>query len=505
MIPLTLHDVARVTGGRIVPSTDETALVTITGAVVTDSREAGPGGLYVARRGESADGHDYVEAAARQGAAAALTNRPVDALPCVVVEEDPARLSERPDRPPYDAVTRAFAALGREVVDRCTAAGGLRTVGITGSSGKTSTKDLMAQVLQRLGRTLAPEASYNSEVGVPLTVCRLTEETDFLVAEMGASGRGHIAHLTAVAPPQVAVVLNVGSAHLGEFGSREAIGEAKSELVQGLSPGGLAVLNADDTVVSEMRRHADAAGARTVLVGLSPDADVRATDVALDRQGRASFRLHARPVEGGPEATGPEGLPVSLQVVGEHQVGNALAVAAVAAEWGMPWADVADALGAAQPRSRGRMEVTRRPDGVTVVNDAYNANPESMRAALRTLASMRRPEGRTVAVVGGMLELGPDSDAEHARVGALAAELGTDHLVTVGDLARPAGAAYTSGGGAATTHVEDRHVAALLLGQLLGPGDVVLLKSSRDSGLRLLGDELAAVGGHAASAREENA
>ena len=153
MIPLTLREIAGVTGGRIVPATDETAQVTITGAVVTDSREAGPGGLYVARRGETADGHDFVAAAARQGAAAALTNREVDALPCVVVEEDPARLSERPDRPPYDAVTRAFAALGREVVDRCTAAGSLRTVGITGSSGKTSTKDLMAQVLQRLGRT----------------------------------------------------------------------------------------------------------------------------------------------------------------------------------------------------------------------------------------------------------------------------------------------------------------------------------------------------------------
>ncbi|OLT19993.1 UDP-N-acetylmuramoyl-tripeptide--D-alanyl-D-alanine ligase [Ornithinimicrobium sp. CNJ-824] len=494
MIPLTLREIAGVTGGRVVPATDETAQVTITGAVVTDSREAGPGGLYVARRGESADGHDFVAAAARQGAAAALTNRPVDALPCVVVEEDPQRLSERPDRPPYDAVTRAFAALGREVVDRCAAAGGLRTVGITGSSGKTSTKDLMAQVLQRLGRTLAPEASYNSEVGVPLTVCRLTEETAYLVAEMGASGRGHIAHLTAVAPPQVAVVLNVGSAHLGEFGSREAIGEAKSELVQALPAGGLAVLNADDDVVRGMRRHADAVGARTVLVGRSADADVRADDVRLDEQGRASFRLHARAVEGGAPGTGPDGVPVTLQVVGEHQVGNALAVAAVAAEWGMPWEQVADALGAAQPRSRHRMEVTARPDGVTVVNDAYNANPESMRAALRALASMRGADGRTVAVVGGMLELGPGSDDEHAGVGALAAELGTDHLVTVGGLARPAGTAYTSGGGAATTHVEDRHEAAEVLNRLLRPGDVVLLKSSRDSGLRMLGDELAGKG-----------
>ena len=485
MIPLTLDEIARVTGGLVHPAVPSDA-PRVTGPVVTDSREIGPGGLYVARRGEVADGHDFVSGAAERGAVAALTNRIVDdaaGLPCIVVEEDPQRLSERPDRPPYDAVTRAFAALGREVVDRCTAAGGLRIVAITGSSGKTSTKDLMAQVLERLGPTLAPEASYNSEVGVPLTVCRLTEETAYLVAEMGASGPGHIAHLTAIAPPSVSVVLNVGSAHLGEFGSREAIGRAKSELVQGLTEGGLAVLNADDAVVSAMRSHADAVGARTLLVGRSEGADVRASQVALDGSGRASFTLTA------PGA--PGGVRVELRVVGEHHVGNALAVAAVAHEWGMPWPEVAEALSDALPRSPGRMQVTERPDGVTVVNDAYNANPDSLRAALLTLAAMRRPDGRTVAVVGGMLELGAESDAEHAGVGTRAAQVGIDHLVTVGDLAEPAGTAYREGGGAATTHVADRHAARTLLDDLLGEGDVVLLKSSRDSGLRLLGDDLA--------------
>lgn len=483
MIALTLREIARVTGGRVHPDTPEAAEVTISGPVVTDSREVGPAGLYVARRGEHADGHDYVAAAAANGAAAALTNREVDELPCVVVEEDPARLSPRPDRPPYDAVTRAFAALGREVVDRCDAAGGLRTVAITGSSGKTSTKDLIAQVLGELGPTLAPEASYNSEVGVPLTVCRLTEQTAYLVAEMGASGRGHIAHLTAVAPPQVSVVLNVGTAHLGEFGSREAIAEAKSELVSALPGGGLAVLNADDEAVARMASVARAAGARVLTVGRGPDAQLRADDVRLDGHGRASFTMHPPAAE--------EGVPVSLQLVGEHHVGNALAVAAVAQEWGMGWAAVADALGRAVPRSPGRMEVTVRADGVTVVNDAYNANPDSVRAALRALVAMRRPGGRTVAVLGGMLELGADSDAEHAGVGALAAELGVDHLLTVGELARPAGTAYLEGGGARTTHVDDRHAAARLLAQELADGDVVLLKSSRDSGLRLLGDDLA--------------
>ncbi len=489
MIPLTLREIARVTGGRLLPDTPRTAGTTVTADVVTDSRAVRPGSLYVARRGEHADGHAYLGAAADAGAVAALTNRGSDLLPCVVVDEDPARLSERPDRPPYDAVTRAFAALAREVHDRCLAAGGLRTVAVTGSSGKTSTKDLLAQVLERLGPTLAPEASYNSEVGVPLTVCRLTPDTSYLVAEMGASGAGHIAHLTRIAPPQVAVVLNVGTAHLGEFGSREAIGRAKAELVQALPADGLAVLNADDPVVRGMASLAGVPGrTRVLLVGSGEDAQLRATDVRVDADGRASFVL--RPPAGDDEGA-RDGLPVSLRLVGGHHVGNALAVAAVAHEWGMPWPEVARALGEATPRSRWRMEVTRRPDGVTVVNDAYNANPDSMAAALRALAAMRRPGGRAVAVVGGMLELGAEAPAEHARVGALAAGLGVDHLVTVGELAEPARTAYLDDGGAGATHVADRHEAAALLAGLLRADDVVLLKSSRDSGLRLLGDELA--------------
>lgn len=487
MIPLTLREIAGLTGGQVHPGDPGTQDLLVTGPVVTDSREAGAGALYVARRGEHADGHDYVAAAAGRGATAALTTRPVEDLPCVVVTEDPQRLSARPDRPPYDAVTRAFAALGREVLDRCSASGGLHVVGITGSSGKTSTKDLMAQVVSGLGPTLAPEASYNSEVGVPLTVCRLTEDTRYLIAEMGASGAGHITHLTGVAPPEVAVVLNVGTAHLGEFGSREAIAVAKGELVDALPPGGLAVLNADDPVVAAMASRAAAVGARTLLVGRGEHAQVRATDVSTDAGGRPRFVLHA------PDAP-EDGVPVSLRLVGEHHVGNALAVAAVAHEWGMPWPRVADALVAAGATSRWRMEVTERPDGVRVVNDAYNANPDSTAAALRALVSMRGERGRSVAVLGGMLELGADTDAEHAGIGALAARLGVDHLVTVGELAGPAATAYLDGGGAHVDRVADRHEARALLDGLLRAGDVVLLKSSRDSGLRLLGDELAEVG-----------
>jgi UDP-N-acetylmuramoyl-tripeptide--D-alanyl-D-alanine ligase len=489
VIPLSLREIAQVTGGHVHPDTAEVRDLRVTGPVVTDSREVGPGGLYVARRGEQADGHDYLAAAAAAGAVAALTNRVVDELPCVVVEEDPARISGRPDRPPYDAVTRAFAALAREVHDRCDAAGGLHTVAITGSSGKTSTKDLMAQVLEELGPTLSPEASYNSEVGVPLTVCRLTEETAYLVAEMGASGRGHIAHLTAIAPPLVSVVLNVGTAHLGEFGSREAIAEAKSELVAALRPGGLAVLNADDPAVARMEGIARSVGARVLTVGRADHAQLRASEVRLDERGRASFLLH--PPRGGTGADPEQPLPVSLRLVGEQHVGNALSVAAVAHEWGMSWPTVAEALGRAVPRSPGRMQVTDRADGVTVINDAYNANPDSMRVALQTLAAMRRSGGRLVAVVGGMLELGEASEAEHAGIGTLAAELGIDHLIAVGDLAAPAATAYLAAGGSAATTAADRHEARAVLDGMLATDDVVLLKSSRDSGLRLLGDELA--------------
>ena len=405
--------------------------------------------------------------ATARGAVAALTARVVEELPCVVVDD----------------VQQAFADLAREVVDRCTAAGGLEIVGITGSSGKTSTKDLMAQVVSRLGETVAPVASYNSEVGVPLTVCRLVASTRYLVAEMGASGVGHIEYLTRIAPPRIGVVLNVGTAHLGEFGSREAIAHTKAELVRALPPaaedgtGGVAVLNADDAIVAAMAGQTDA---RTVLVGTGPHAEVRATDVGTDERGRARFTLHL---------PGEDPVPVALQLHGPHHVHNALAVAAVAREYGMTAPGIAEALGAAGPVSRWRMEVHELPGGVTLVNDAYNANPDSMRAALRAL-SLMRGRGRTVAVLGEMRELGEESAAEHRGVGALAAELGTDVVVEVGEGAAPVADGYAGAGGAEAHRTPDAEAAKTLLRDLLGEGDVALLKSSRDSGLRLLGDAL---------------
>jgi len=467
VIALSLTEVARATGGSVVapPGVDPDTLV-VDGPVVTDSREAGRGGLYVARVGEHADGHDFVAGAVERGAVAALVTRPAEGVPCVVVAD----------------TQEAFAALAREVVRRVP---GLAVVGITGSSGKTSTKDLLGTVLAAAGPTVAPVGSYNSEVGVPLTVCRVTPDTRFLVVEMGARGIGHVAYLTRMAPPRIGVVLNVGTAHMGEFGSREAIATAKSELVMALQPDGLAVLNADDRAVRAM---ASLTAARVVLVGEADDADVRAGDVVLDAGGRASFTLHT------PRGTGE----VHLGLVGRHHVGNALAVVAVALELGLSFESVRAALESARPVSRWRMEVVERPDGVTLVNDAYNANPDSMRAALTALERMG--EGRrTWAVLGTMLELGVESDALHAEVGAEVVARGVDELVVVGPaaaaLAAGARAALPSSGPGGGTHVRevpDADRAEALLDAELTAGDVVLFKSSRDAGLRLLGDRLAA-------------
>jgi UDP-N-acetylmuramoyl-tripeptide--D-alanyl-D-alanine ligase len=464
MIPLTLKEIADLTGGRLYGTDDAgAAALVVDGPVVTDSREAGPGGLYVARVGETMDGHQFAGDARSKGAVAALATREVDELPCVVVDD----------------VQEAFAALARGVI---AAHGELTVIGITGSSGKTSTKDLLASVLASAAPTVAPVGSLNSEVGVPLTVCRVTPDTRFLVVEMGARGVGHIEYLTGIARPHIGIVLNVGSAHVGEFGSREAIGRAKSELVAALEPTGLAVLNADDPIVSAM---AAVTPARVELVGESPESDLRATDIALDKAGRPSFTVSGRGVDGE--------VRVTLPLHGEHHVGNALAVVATALECGLPMDAVAASMATATPASRWRMEVTERADGVTVVNDAYNANPESMRAALKALVAMGQGR-RTWAVLGTMLELGDESTTEHDAIGRLAVRLNVSRLVVVGETARPmaTGAQHEGSWGDEATWVPDADAAFDLLSRELAPGDVVLLKSSRDAGLRWLGDRLAA-------------
>jgi UDP-N-acetylmuramoyl-tripeptide--D-alanyl-D-alanine ligase len=453
MIRLSLAEVAAAVGGT------STGDAEITGAVTVDSRTVGAGDLFVALPGERVDGADFVPAAAHAGAAAALSTRPDDALPTVVVDD------------PVAALGRLAAA----VHARLTA---VTTVGITGSSGKTSTKDLLGQVLAAAGPTVSPPGSYNNDIGLPLTVLSADEDTRFLVLEMGARGIGHIARLCRVARPDVGVVLNVGSAHLGEFGSAEVIAQAKGELVEALPDSGTAVLNADDPRVVGM---APRTAARVLTTGIREPADVRASGVRLDESGRARFTLHA----------GGEEQDVALRVVGEHQVANALSAAGAALAAGMSPAAVAAALSAAEPRSRWRMEVGRRPDGVTVVNDAYNANPESMRAALAALQAL--PGERRIAVLGAMAELGPGGGAEHERLGRDAAAAGVDLVVAVGaDAVGIASGAAAAGRrpGEESVHVPDRAAARALLSELLRPGDVVLVKASRSYGLERLAEDL---------------
>jgi UDP-N-acetylmuramoyl-tripeptide--D-alanyl-D-alanine ligase len=492
MIALSLGEVAALAGGQLHgadpgagQATAPDASTVVTGPVVIDSRRAAPGGLFAAIAGEHADGHDFARAAIGQGAVAVLASRPLgDGIPAIVV----------PD------VTAALGLLARAVARRLTGEHGLTIAGITGSSGKTSTKDLTAQVAERLGATIAPEGSLNNELGVPLTVLRADQDTKFLILEMAARGAGHIGALCDIAPPRIGAVLNVGRAHTGEFGSVENIAKAKGELVEALpraSAGGVAILNADDPRVLAMAGRTDARvvtfSAAPMVRNVTPTAGVRAAEVVLDDLGRASFRLMM-----------PGGMaPVRLKVHGAHHVPNALAAAAIAAELGMEVPAIADALSQATARSGKRMDVRERADGVLVINDAYNANPDSMRAGIEALAHIASsaPDGRSmrsarraIAVLGHMAELGDTEAGSHAEAGRLAAQAGVAILVAVGDAARPVldGARAQDGWDGAAIAAPDTATAVEILCNLLRPGDVVLVKASKSAGLWEVADGLLA-------------
>ncbi|AYN41798.1 UDP-N-acetylmuramoyl-tripeptide--D-alanyl-D-alanine ligase [Streptomyces dangxiongensis] len=459
MIALSLAEIAAVVGGQTHDIPDPSAQVT--GPVVRDSREVVPGSLFAAFVGERVDGHDYAARVVQDGAVAVLASRPVG-VPAIV-----------------DDVQTALGALARHVVRRL----GATLVALTGSAGKTSTKDLIAQVLRRKAPTVFTPGSLNNEIGLPLTALTATEETRFLVLEMGARGIGHIRYLAGLTPPKIGLVLNVGSAHIGEFGGREQIARAKGELVEALPGDGAAILNADDPLVRAM---ASRTKAKVVLFGESAEADVRAENVRLTDSGQPAFRLHT-----------PSGASdVTMRLYGEHHVSNALAAAAVAHELGMSAAEIATALSEAGSLSRWRMEVTERPDGVTIVNDAYNANPESMRAALRALAAMGKGR-RTWAVLGKMAELGDETLAEHDAVGRLAVRLNVSKLVAVGGIEASwlqLGAYNEGSWGEESVHVSDAQAAIDLLRSELRPGDVVLVKASRSVGLESVAQALTEAG-----------
>ncbi len=505
MIDLTVAQIADIVGGRLSGiSPDEAAATRVTGTVEFDSRAVTPGGLFLALPGARSDGHDFAAAAVGAGAVAVLAARPVS-VPAIIVEpggaHDPAASVLEHDTDGsgaavLGALARLAAAVAAELVD-----GGLTIVGITGSSGKTSTKDLLAAVLAPLGEVVAPPGSFNNELGHPWTVLRATESTDYLVLEMSARHPGNIAALAEIAPPSIAVVLNVGTAHLGEFGSREAIAATKAELPQAIPSSGVVILNVDDTAVAAM---ADQTAARVVRVGRSTGADVWAGPVTLDELARPRFTLHTADGE----------TDVALAVHGDHQVSNAMCAAAVALECGASLEQVAAALAAAGPVSKHRMAVATRDDGVTVINDAYNANPDSMRAGLKALAAIAREAGagtfpsqaggppagagkrRSWAVLGEMAELGDDAISEHDRIGRLAVRLDVSRLVVVGTgrsmSAMYHGAVMEGSWGGEVAMVADADAALALLRSELRAGDVVLVKASNAAGLGALADALVA-------------
>jgi UDP-N-acetylmuramoyl-tripeptide--D-alanyl-D-alanine ligase len=477
MIPLTLAEIAGIAGGEVTGTgmTDLSSRGTavITGPVVIDSRKSLPGALFAALPGERVDGHDYAPAAVAAGAAAVLASRPLPeaGVPVIVV----------PD------VTAALGRLAHTVLDRLPHA---VIAAITGSAGKTSTKDLTAQLAERLGPTVAPEGNFNNELGLPLTVLRADADTRYLILEMGARGIGHIAALTQIARPRIGVVLRVGRAHAGEFGSTDAVAKAKGELVEALPADGVAILNADDPNVAAM---AARASARVVTFGAPPDSqapatrqapDVAARDIRLDDLGRPAFRL----VMPGGSAR------VALRLHGAHHVSNALAAAAIAAELGMTVPAIADGLSAATARSKRRMELTRRADGVLVLNDAYNANPDTVGVALDALRHLASGGRRGFAVLGHMTELGEIEVASHYEVGKLAAQAGVTGLVVVGEQASPVldGARAEPSWHGQAIAVPDGTAAVAALGNLLRPGDVVLVKASNAAGLWEVADGLLA-------------
>ena len=439
--------IAEAVSGRLVGSD-----VSVTGSVVTDSREAQAGSLYVARRGESADGHAFVAGAVARGAVAVIVEHEVDEAVAQIVVEDS---------------TEALGALARAHVEALRAGGALDVIAMTGSVGKTTTKDLLLQIMSADGPTVAPKLSFNNEVGLPLTVLLADEKTRHLVLEMGASGPGHITYLTGIVAPDVAIELCVGHAHVGGFGGFEGVAAAKAELIRGMRPGGPVILNTDDPNVEAMAPLASGEIIRFSASG-NPRAEVRAQDVSVDAADRASFTLVT------PAGTAQ----VSLKIVGRHHVANALAAAAGALTLGVDLATVVQVLSSARALSPHRMDVHELViDGceLTLIDDSYNANLDSMRAGIAALSSIGKG-GRMIAVLGEMLELGEDSQSLHEQVGAMIEACGVETLIGLG-----ADAHYYLEGASAVPNrqvASDPADAARLALEFAGDGAVVLVKGS---------------------------
>jgi len=444
MITLTAGEIGLLVGGEVYCDKD----LLVSKAPVFDSRKATPGCIFLALKGEVADGHDFAADAYRAGAMFSLTTRRIDG-PCIVVND----------------VIEALSVLAAFVRKRLT---NLTVIGITGSQGKTSTKDLLFHMLSVAGPTVSPTGSFNNDLGLPITLLQCDEKTKFCILEMGARHTGDIARLCHIAQPNIGVVLTVGTAHLGEFGSVEAIAQTKSELISNLQPDGVAILGSYDKYTPAM---ASLHSGRTINFGVG--CEVRATDIEI-REGRPHFDLVT---PAGRDAVG-------MRIVGEHHIANALAAAAVGTALALPIELIASSLSTAENASKWRMEI-HDLFGLLLINDSYNANPESMAAALRSLVLFAQERGgQSWAFLGKMHELGESSPSHHASIGTLAQEIGIDHLIAI------AAPEYGASQGQMVVHHYASIDECLSMTEHFSAGDVVLVKASRSEGFEVLAQKL---------------
>jgi UDP-N-acetylmuramoyl-tripeptide--D-alanyl-D-alanine ligase len=461
MIKLSLGEIAQALNGELHGSVDASRSL-VTGSVETDSRLVAPGALFFARPGEVTDGHLFVGSALENGAVAAVVDHLVDVdLPQIVVTD----------------VTSALGELAKFVIARIRETSDIKVIGITGSNGKTTTKNMLREILSRVGQTIAPIESYNNEVGAPISILKADFETKFLVVELGAGGPGSIAYLADIAKPDFGVLLKVGLAHVGEFGGIEGTAKIKGELAAALSSDGLFIGNADDGYIRDM-----ATKAKKTWFGTAPDAEYRATDLQLSIAG-TSFDMHW---------PSGESERITLKILGEHHVMNALAACAVADRLGISHALIKSALEEMPLAERWRMQLTNREDGISVINDAYNASPDSTKAALQTLAQLGKSGRRTIAILGEMAELGSFSREQHDTIGRIVVRLNIDQLVVVGTGAKliHMGAEQEGSWGGESKYFDSIDEALAYVRGMLVAGDIVLVKSSKSANLRHLGDDL---------------
>jgi len=461
MIAISLQEISEAIGAKLIGD----GTVVISGSVETDSRLIKAGSLFVAKPGEVTDGHEFVSSAIANGAVALIVEHEVSStVPQLVVKDS----------------VHALGLLAKHVVAKVKALGQLKVIGVTGSNGKTTTKNMLREVLSTKGKTIAPEESFNNEVGAPYSMLKIDEQTKFLVVEMGAGGPGTIKYLAQMCEPDIGIELKVGLAHAGEFGGIEATENIKAELVEELASTGVALLNHDDERVMNM---ATRTKAKALTFGLGQDSDYSASDVAISLSG-TSFGFST------PDGTKSK---VNLHILGEHHVYNALAALATGEILGVDRIEAIQAIESMKLAEKWRMELGVAESGLTVINDAYNASPDSMRAALQTLAQLGRISGKkTVAVMGEMAELGEFSAHEHDAIGRIAVRLNLGQVVVVGKAAKliHMGASQEGSWDGESQYFDEISNALAFLREMLTGDEIVLVKSSKSANLRFLGDDL---------------